>query len=147
VQHVVASMTLFDALTPNEVYGEVLKNCFEDKRDEETLKLLAADKSLEEEEEEPEEDDENEEKPKRKKTKTKSKKRTSRKSDDDEDDTGGLTKAQKKKIWSSLKRLLGFNEIKRQVRKKTGIPTSRASVENKIGKLFINWLMGKLGIK
>lgn len=43
----------------------------------------------------------------------------------------------------SLKRALGITRAKQQVARTTGIPTSRAGVERKIGKTVIKFLFGK----
>lgn len=43
----------------------------------------------------------------------------------------------------SLKRALGVTKAKQQFARKTGIPTSRAGLEHKIGKMVINSIFGK----
>lgn len=43
----------------------------------------------------------------------------------------------------SLKRALGVTKAKQQFARKTGIPTSRAGLERKIGKMVINSIFGK----
>lgn len=43
----------------------------------------------------------------------------------------------------SLKRALGITKVKQQIARKTGIPTSRAGMERKIGKAVIKALFGK----
>jgi hypothetical protein len=43
----------------------------------------------------------------------------------------------------SWKRALGITTLKRQISKTTGIPTSKAGVERKIGHAIINKIFGK----
>ena len=43
----------------------------------------------------------------------------------------------------SLKRALGITQIKQQIARKTGIPTSKAGVERKIGNVILKVLLGK----
>ena len=43
----------------------------------------------------------------------------------------------------SLKRALGITQIKQQIARKTGIPTSKAGMERKIGNTILNALLGK----
>lgn len=43
----------------------------------------------------------------------------------------------------SWKRALGVTQAKQQFSRKTGIPTSRAGLERKIGKTIINAVLGK----
>ena len=43
----------------------------------------------------------------------------------------------------SLKRALGISLIKQQIARKTGIPTSKAGVERKIGNMILKILLGK----
>lgn len=43
----------------------------------------------------------------------------------------------------SWKRALGVTQAKQQFSRKTGIPTSRAGLERKIGKVIIKGLLGK----
>ncbi|MBD5237892.1 MAG: hypothetical protein HDS62_10305 [Bacteroidales bacterium] len=43
----------------------------------------------------------------------------------------------------SLKRALGVTKAKQQFARKTGIPTTRAGLERKIGKMVINSIFGK----
>ena len=43
----------------------------------------------------------------------------------------------------SLKRALGISQLKQQVARKTGIPTSKAGVERKIGNTILKTLLGK----
>ena len=42
----------------------------------------------------------------------------------------------------SLKRALGITKIKRQIAKETGIPTTKAGIERKIGRTIIKKLFG-----
>lgn len=43
----------------------------------------------------------------------------------------------------SLKRALGVTKAKQQFARKTGIPTSKAGLERKIGKVIIKSIFGK----
>lgn len=43
----------------------------------------------------------------------------------------------------SWKRALGVTQAKQQIARKTGIPTSKAGLERKIGKLIIKNILGK----
>lgn len=43
----------------------------------------------------------------------------------------------------SLKRALGITKAKREIAKKTGIPTTKSGIERKIGKTIIDILFGK----
>ncbi len=43
----------------------------------------------------------------------------------------------------SWKRALGITKAKRKFTKRTGIPTSRAGLERKIGKIILDTLFGK----
>ncbi len=43
----------------------------------------------------------------------------------------------------SWKRAIGVSKLKRDFAKATGIPTSRAGLERKIGKVVINTIIGK----
>jgi hypothetical protein len=43
----------------------------------------------------------------------------------------------------SWKRALGITSAKQKIAKQTGIPTSKAGVERKIGAFLINLLLGK----
>ena len=43
----------------------------------------------------------------------------------------------------SWKRLLGITQLKQRVARKTGIPTSKAGLERKIGNTIIKALLGK----
>ena len=42
----------------------------------------------------------------------------------------------------SLNRLLGITKVKQDIARKTGIPTSKAGVERKVGKAVIDLLLG-----
>lgn len=43
----------------------------------------------------------------------------------------------------SWKRALGITKIKQKIAKETGIPTSKAGVERKIGNVILKTLFGK----
>lgn len=43
----------------------------------------------------------------------------------------------------SLKRALGITQAKQQIARKTGIPTSKAGLERKIGSMVLKALFGK----
>lgn len=43
----------------------------------------------------------------------------------------------------SLKRALGVTKAKQQFARKTGIPTSKAGLERKIGKTILKTILGK----
>ena len=43
----------------------------------------------------------------------------------------------------SWKKFFGITRLKRWFSKKTGIPTSRAGMERKLGSMIIDWLTGK----
>lgn len=43
----------------------------------------------------------------------------------------------------SWKRALGVTQAKQQIARKTGIPTSKAGLERKIGKMIIKSILGK----
>ena len=43
----------------------------------------------------------------------------------------------------SWKRALGITQIKQRIARKTGIPTSRAGLERKIGTVILKTLLGK----
>ena len=43
----------------------------------------------------------------------------------------------------SWKRALGVTQAKQQFARKTGIPTSKAGLERKIGKMVVKTLLGK----
>lgn len=43
----------------------------------------------------------------------------------------------------SWKRAVGVTQVKQQLARKTGIPTSKAGLERKIGKAIIKGLLGK----
>ena len=46
-------------------------------------------------------------------------------------------------ITFSLKRALGITQMKQQIARRTGIPTSKAGMERKVGKALIDILFGK----
>lgn len=43
----------------------------------------------------------------------------------------------------SWKRAIGITQAKQQIARKTGIPTSKAGLERKIGKMIIKNIFGK----
>ena len=43
----------------------------------------------------------------------------------------------------SWKRAVGISQVKRQIARKTGIPTTKAGLERKIGKTIIKTIFGK----
>ena len=43
----------------------------------------------------------------------------------------------------SLKRALGISQVKQKIARETGIPTSKAGLERKIGNMIIKTLLGK----
>lgn len=43
----------------------------------------------------------------------------------------------------SWKKALGITQAKQQIARKTGIPTSKAGLERKVGKMIIKSLFGK----
>jgi hypothetical protein len=43
----------------------------------------------------------------------------------------------------SWKRALGITKVKREIAKKTGVPTSKAGLERKIGNMILKTLFGK----
>lgn len=43
----------------------------------------------------------------------------------------------------SWKRALGITQAKQQIARKTGIPTSKAGLERKVGKMIIKSIFGK----
>ncbi len=43
----------------------------------------------------------------------------------------------------SWRRLLGIDKVKREIAKTTGIPTSKAGMERKIGNVIIKAIFGK----
>ena len=43
----------------------------------------------------------------------------------------------------SLKRALGITQVKQRIARKTGIPTSKAGVERKIGNMILKALLDK----
>lgn len=43
----------------------------------------------------------------------------------------------------SWKRAVGITQVKQQIARKTGIPTSKAGLERKIGKIIIKSIFGK----
>lgn len=43
----------------------------------------------------------------------------------------------------SLKRALGITQVKQRIARETGIPTSKAGVERKIGNIILRTMLGK----
>lgn len=43
----------------------------------------------------------------------------------------------------SWKRAVGITQVKQQIARKTGIPTSKAGLERKVGKMIIKSFFGK----
>ncbi len=43
----------------------------------------------------------------------------------------------------SLKRALGITQAKQKIARATGVPTSKAGIERKIGKTVLNLIFGK----
>ena len=43
----------------------------------------------------------------------------------------------------SLKRTLGITQVKQKFARETGIPTSKAGLERKVGKMVLNAIFGK----
>lgn len=43
----------------------------------------------------------------------------------------------------SWKRAVGISQVKQQIARKTGIPTTKAGLERKIGKTIIKTIFGK----
>lgn len=43
----------------------------------------------------------------------------------------------------SLKRALGITQVKQKFARETGIPTSKAGLERKVGKMVLNAIFGK----
>jgi hypothetical protein len=43
----------------------------------------------------------------------------------------------------SWKRAIGITQVKRELAKKTGIPTSKAGMQRKIGSVILKTLLGK----
>ncbi len=43
----------------------------------------------------------------------------------------------------SLKRALGITQVKQKFARETGIPTSKAGLERKVGKMVLNTIFGK----
>lgn len=43
----------------------------------------------------------------------------------------------------SLKRALGITQMRQRIARQTGIPTSKAGMERKIGKILLSMLTGK----
>lgn len=43
----------------------------------------------------------------------------------------------------SIRRALGITQIKQKIARETGIPTSKAGLERKVGKVILKFLSGK----
>ena len=43
----------------------------------------------------------------------------------------------------SLKRALGITQVKQKIARATGVPTTKAGIERKIGKTILNLIFGK----
>lgn len=48
----------------------------------------------------------------------------------------------KKDLWWYIKKEYGLSAMKRKFTKETGIPTTQAGLERKIGKSILNWFFG-----
>ena len=48
----------------------------------------------------------------------------------------------KKDLWWYIKKEYGLSAMKRKFTKETGIPTTQAGLERKIGKSILGWLFG-----
>ncbi len=48
----------------------------------------------------------------------------------------------KKDLWWYIKKEYGLSAMKRKFTKETGIPTTQAGLERKIGKSILNWIFG-----
>jgi len=49
-------------------------------------------------------------------------------------------KRKKKDLWWYINQEYGLPALKRKFTRKTGIPTTKAAAERKIGRLLISWL-------
>ena len=47
----------------------------------------------------------------------------------------------------SLNRALGITQTKQKFARETGIPTSKAGLERKVGKMLLNAIFGKVKLK
>ena len=48
----------------------------------------------------------------------------------------------KKDLWWYIKKEYGLSAMKRKFTKETGIPTTQAGLERKIGKTLLGWILG-----
>ena len=53
-----------------------------------------------------------------------------------------MAKRKKKDLWWYIKNEYGISAIKRKFSRKTGIPTTKAGVERKLGAVLLAWLLG-----
>ena len=53
-----------------------------------------------------------------------------------------MAKRKKKDLWWYIKNEYGISAIKRKFSRKTGIPTTKAGVERKLGAVLLSWLLG-----
>ena len=53
-----------------------------------------------------------------------------------------MAKRKKKDLWWYIKNEYGISAIKRKFSRKTGIPTTKAGVERKLGAAVLGWLLG-----
>ncbi len=57
-----------------------------------------------------------------------------------------MAKKTKKDLWWYLNQQYGLPALKRKFTKKTGIPTTQAGIERKVGSTILDWLLGLFGI-
>ena len=53
-----------------------------------------------------------------------------------------MAKRKKKDLWWYIKNEYGISAIKRKFSRKTGIPTTKAGVERKLGAAVLSWILG-----
>ena len=53
-----------------------------------------------------------------------------------------MAKRKKKDLWWYINNEYGISVIKRKFSRKTGIPTTKAGVERKLGSVLLGWLLG-----
>ena len=53
-----------------------------------------------------------------------------------------MAKRKKKDLWWYINNEYGISAIKRKFSRKTGIPTTKAGVERKLGSVLLGWLLG-----
>lgn len=58
-----------------------------------------------------------------------------------------MAKRKKKDLWWYINNEYGISAIKRKFSRKTGIPTTQAGVERKIGSVVLGWLFGSKSSK